>query len=156
MNIDAEIQNVISAADTSAWLRQALQAGVQRDPADAANDAERLSELLARRFDTTVSSVSEKSMATVFLVMATASGFRASERQPLPLRVFEDRSDADRWQDKLLDYHLSPPEQPAGSDNEEDWSEWRVQMNAWRADHPAGVTAADYQHFGVYDLPLGL
>jgi len=54
MNIDAEIQNVISAADTSAWLRQALQTAVERDPADAANDAERLSELLARRFDTTV------------------------------------------------------------------------------------------------------
>lgn len=61
MNIDAEIQIVISAADTSAWLRKALQTGVERDPADAANDAERLSELLARRFDTTVSSVSEKS-----------------------------------------------------------------------------------------------
>ena len=29
-------------------------------------------------------------------------------------------------------------------------------MNAWRADHPAGVVAADYQHFGVYDLPLEL
>ncbi|WP_122744923.1 hypothetical protein [Pseudomonas viridiflava] len=59
MNIDAEIQNVISGADTSAWLRQALQTAVERDPADAANDAERLSELLARRFDTTVSSASE-------------------------------------------------------------------------------------------------
>ncbi|AZG89278.1 MULTISPECIES: hypothetical protein [Pseudomonas] len=95
-------------------------------------------------------------MATVFLVMATASGFRASERQPLPLRVFVDRSEADGWLDKLIDYHVSPPEQPHGSDNEEDWSEWRMQMNAWRADHPAGVVAADYQHFGVYDLPLGL
>lgn len=67
-------------------------------------------------------------MATVFLVMATASGFRASERQPLPLQVFENRSEADCWFDKLLDYHVSPPEQPHGSDKAEDWSEWRIQM----------------------------
>ncbi|MFI8742179.1 DUF6685 family protein [Pseudomonas sp. NPDC077405] len=36
-------------------------------------------------------------MAAVFLVMATASGFRSSERKPLPLRVFEDRAQAEEW-----------------------------------------------------------
>lgn len=60
MNINADIQEVINAADTSVWLRQALQSAVERDPADAANDAERLSELLARRFDTSVSESAEQ------------------------------------------------------------------------------------------------
>ena len=33
-------------------------------------------------------------MATIFLVMATASGFRSDERKPLPLRAFENRAQA--------------------------------------------------------------
>ncbi|PAB35669.1 hypothetical protein CC205_08590 [Pseudomonas savastanoi pv. nerii] len=65
--------------------------------------------------------------------MATASGFRASERQPLPLRVFVDRSEADGWLDKLIDYHVSPPEQPHGSDNCSNlqWKRPRPAINAF-------------------------
>lgn len=94
-------------------------------------------------------------MATVFLVMATASGFRSDEKKPLPLKVFEERARAEEWLNSLIDYHISPPEQPADVDSEDAWTDRRVQMKAWGADHPAGVVAAAYQHFGVYEVPLG-
>ena len=92
-------------------------------------------------------------MATVFLVMATARVY--AHKQPIPLRVFEDRAEADGWRDKLIDYHINPPEQPTG-DSDEAWVDYHDQLKTWRAGHPAGAVAADYQHFGVYECPLGL
>lgn len=49
MSIDSEIQSVISAPTTSGWLRRSLEQALARDCVDAANDAEVLYELLARR-----------------------------------------------------------------------------------------------------------
>jgi len=94
-------------------------------------------------------------MAAVFLVMATASGFRSSERKPLPLRVFEDRAQAEEWQSVLLDYHLSPPEMPV-EDDREIWNGYTAQLDEWGRRHPAGADASQYQHFGVYEVPVGL
>ena len=37
---------------TSHWLKHALKAALERDPVDAANDAELLAEILAERADT--------------------------------------------------------------------------------------------------------
>lgn len=54
MSIPSEIQQVLADPSTSAWLKQALEAALQRDPADAANDAERLADLLDRRFYATI------------------------------------------------------------------------------------------------------
>jgi hypothetical protein len=51
MNPDDEIQAVLNAPCTSAWLRQALETALKRDCVDAVNDAERLTELLSARFD---------------------------------------------------------------------------------------------------------
>lgn len=48
MSTDEEIRGVIEAAETSAWLRQALQTALDRDCVDAANDAEQLNVLLSR------------------------------------------------------------------------------------------------------------
>jgi len=94
-------------------------------------------------------------MPTVFLVMATASGFRSEERMPLPLRVFEDRAQAEEWQNMLLDYHISPPEMPL-EEGQEIWSAYKVQVKEWEQCHPAGIEASQYQHFGVYEVPIGL
>jgi len=49
MTIDDEIKAVMACDSTSNWLLQALQAALQRDCVDAANDAEQLSDLLSRR-----------------------------------------------------------------------------------------------------------
>jgi hypothetical protein len=49
MSIHEEIQRVIAAPDTSHWLRDALITASLRDPVDAANDAEVLSDLMSRR-----------------------------------------------------------------------------------------------------------
>lgn len=46
-----DIDELLNAPSTSFWLRSALQAALQRDPADAANDAEVLAAVLARRRD---------------------------------------------------------------------------------------------------------
>lgn len=51
MDVDEEIQAVIASPGTSLWLRQALEQALTRDCVDAANDAEFLSEILARRCD---------------------------------------------------------------------------------------------------------
>ncbi|WP_122813677.1 hypothetical protein [Pseudomonas viridiflava] len=93
-------------------------------------------------------------MAAVFLVMATASGFRSSERQPIPLKVFNDRVRAVKWLNVLIDYHISPPEPPYVGDSDEAWNAHQVQLRAWHAGHPAGVAASHYQHFGVYEVIL--
>ncbi|MEC4242339.1 MULTISPECIES: hypothetical protein [Pseudomonas] len=94
-------------------------------------------------------------MVTFFLVMATASGFRSDERKPLPLRAFENRAQAEEWQNVLFDYHLSPPEIPleAGC---EIWNDYKARMKEWERRHPAGAEASQYQHFGVYEVPVGL
>lgn len=49
MTTDDEIQKVLTSPGTSYWLRQALEQALDRDCVDAANDAEYLSDLLARR-----------------------------------------------------------------------------------------------------------
>jgi len=43
---ESEILNDPAASD---WLRQALQAALERDPVDAANDAEALAQILIAR-----------------------------------------------------------------------------------------------------------
>ena len=95
-------------------------------------------------------------METVFLVMATASGFRCSERQPLPLKVFNDHSSAEERLDVLLDYHISPPSQYDVEDDEAGWKAYLIEVEAWRVAHPAGRIASDYQHFGIYEVPIVL
>lgn len=47
----AIIEKVLTSPSTSTWLRDALTQALQRDPIDAANDAEVLSELLSARCD---------------------------------------------------------------------------------------------------------
>lgn len=49
MTIDEEIQQVLNNPATSQWLRSSLERGLERDCVDAANDAELLQDLLARR-----------------------------------------------------------------------------------------------------------
>ena len=46
---DAYIEEVLASPTCSQWLRAALQSGLQRDPVDAANDAEALSLILQVR-----------------------------------------------------------------------------------------------------------
>ena len=51
-------------------------------------------------------------MPSVFLVMATA----ILTKPPIPLRVFKDRAQAEKWQADLIAYHISPPDMPVGDD----------------------------------------
>lgn len=51
MAVMDEIQALLDSPGTSHWLREALSKAVERDPVDAANDAEVLAELLTRRCD---------------------------------------------------------------------------------------------------------
>ena len=51
MTVNDEIQAVLACSSSSLWLRNALTSALDRDSVDAANDAERLSELLSRRCD---------------------------------------------------------------------------------------------------------
>jgi hypothetical protein len=45
------IAAVLAAPETSDWLKQSLQTALDRDPVDAAADAELLARLLAERAD---------------------------------------------------------------------------------------------------------
>ena len=94
-------------------------------------------------------------MTTVFLVMATASSIY-ERKKPIPLRVFEDREQADGWLSSLIDYHLTLPEVPYLGASDDTWNEHRSKVEAWRGDHPAGIAASHYQCFGVYEVPSGL
>lgn len=51
--IDLELQEVLADPSTSHWLRDALTSAMPRDPVDALNDAEYLSDVLARRCNAT-------------------------------------------------------------------------------------------------------
>lgn len=42
-------QEILASPSSSSWLKDALQAALQRDPVDAANDAELLAAVLASR-----------------------------------------------------------------------------------------------------------
>ncbi len=44
-----EIEQVLADPAASSWLKDALRSAMDRDPVDAANDAEVLAELLDRR-----------------------------------------------------------------------------------------------------------
>lgn len=44
-----DAQEILASPSTSFWLKDALQAALQRDPVDAANDAELLAAVLASR-----------------------------------------------------------------------------------------------------------
>jgi hypothetical protein len=46
MNILEEIHHVLADPDTSYWARESLLTALQRDPLDAANDAQMVSDLL--------------------------------------------------------------------------------------------------------------
>lgn len=47
----SKIEQVLASPATSTWLRNALADALLRDPVNAANDAELLSELLSARCD---------------------------------------------------------------------------------------------------------
>lgn len=89
-------------------------------------------------------------MERVFLVMATAIEVEA--KPPIPLRVFQDRGRAEKWQAELIDYHFCPPDMP-GSDDSGAWKNYETQLVAWRSAHPAGVNGSYYQRFGIYEVP---
>ncbi|CAD0266049.1 conserved hypothetical protein [Pseudomonas veronii] len=89
---------------------------------------------------------------SIFLVMAT--GIKNGQR-PVPLLAFPGRTQAEEWQAELIGYHISSPDMPAGDDAAL-WKEYDAQLKAWRDAHPAGVAVSDYQHFGVYEVPLGM
>lgn len=40
---------ILTAPDASSWLKDALRSALERDPVDAANDAEVLAQILAKR-----------------------------------------------------------------------------------------------------------
>lgn len=44
-----DAQEILASPSASFWLKEALQAALQRDPVDAANDAELLASVLAKR-----------------------------------------------------------------------------------------------------------
>lgn len=90
---------------------------------------------------------------TVSLVMATTNVYE--HKQAIPLRVFEDRGDAEQWLDALIDYHLGQPDVPLGSDSKGEWQDFEAQLAKWRESHPAGAAASHYKQFGIYELPLG-
>ncbi|MDI9293536.1 hypothetical protein QMY33_00215 [Pseudomonas aeruginosa] len=86
-------------------------------------------------------------MPSVFLVMATA----ILTKPPIPLRVFKDRAQAEKWQADLIAYHISPPDMPVG-DDAGSWKDYDARIEAWRSAHPAGTEASHYQRFGVYEV----
>lgn len=51
MTAQQTINSLLASPATSSWLKSALQRALERDPVDAANDAELLASLLAARFD---------------------------------------------------------------------------------------------------------
>lgn len=91
-------------------------------------------------------------MTIVFLVMATASVYQ--NKPPIPLRVFQDRAEAEGWRNDLIDHHVSPPEMPYEEDREI-WKSYDAKLEEWRSSHPGGIAASHYQHFGVYEVPVG-
>lgn len=92
-------------------------------------------------------------MTIAFLVMATDNVY--AHKKPIPLRVFHDRAQAEGWVNDLIDYHLSPPEMPV-EDDRDIWNDYQARLKEWGRVHPAGAEASQYQHFGVYEVPLGL
>ncbi|ENZ77707.1 MULTISPECIES: hypothetical protein [Ralstonia] len=46
---DQKIQQVLNDPGTSSWLKTALRAQIQRDPVDAANDADVLAEIMREK-----------------------------------------------------------------------------------------------------------
>ncbi len=49
--VNNEIAEVLEDPRTSTWLRETLRSAIQRDPVDAANDAQRLASLLTGRLE---------------------------------------------------------------------------------------------------------
>jgi hypothetical protein len=49
--MDREISRILGAPDVRSWVKIALQAALERDPIDAAQDAALLADLLGRRAD---------------------------------------------------------------------------------------------------------
>ena len=90
-------------------------------------------------------------MPIFFLVMATS----IEAKPPLPLRVFQDRVLAEKWQAALIEYHVSPPDMPA-CDDAGSWTDYDEQVAVWRSAHPAGIAASHYQRFGMHEVPAEL
>ncbi len=68
--------------------------------------------------------------------------------EPVPLRAFPSRAHAEEWQGNLLDYHISPPDLPAGG-VDADWKEYDAQLKAWRDAHPVGVAVPSGDPFSA-------
>ena len=50
IDVDKEIDRILSCYSTSFWLKDALKSSVQRDCVDALNDAEFLVAILSKRY----------------------------------------------------------------------------------------------------------
>lgn len=87
-------------------------------------------------------------MDIVFLVMATSNQGEKS----IPLRVFQGREQAEKWQTEVIDYHLSPPDMPI-NDDAGAWKEFDAKLAEWRNAHPAGAEASRYNRFSMYEVP---
>ncbi|WP_410935965.1 hypothetical protein [Pseudomonas sp. W5-01] len=48
----------------------------------------------------------------------------------------------------MLDYHISPPDLPAGG-VDADWKEYDAQLKAWRDAHPVGVAVPSGDPFSA-------
>lgn len=88
-------------------------------------------------------------MCVMYLVMAVC----AQGKKPTPLRVFNDRSQAEKWQAEVIDHHVSPPEIP-DVDDSDGWKEYDLKVSAWRNSHPAGIDASQFNSFAIYEVPV--
>lgn len=65
---DAEVMAMMADPATSEWVRQVLRTAMQRDCVDAANDAEVVAAVLARRVDAYLAGAGERPGARGFSV----------------------------------------------------------------------------------------
>lgn len=69
-----------------------------------------------------------------FLIIVTAI-----DQPAVPLRIFQDRTQAGEWQVHLIDYHLGVPE---CSDDDESWDDYEEQLAVWQQGHLGGIAVA--------------
>lgn len=77
MAINEEIQAVLSNPGTSDWVRYSLEKAIHRDCVDAANDAELLHDLLARRCDEALNTKSAFPQLELTIIQSANSHFEA-------------------------------------------------------------------------------
>lgn len=88
-------------------------------------------------------------LVPVYLVMAT----QGPGQQNLPLRVFQDRDQAYRWLDVLVDHQSSEPlVLDFHYSSKVGLQQYRDRLEAWRLKHPAGEPASYFRAFEVIQL----